>query len=135
MDALKQKYDTFTKAFATLEKSVKKIEQKTYTDYEETRDSLIQRFEYSSDLFWKLLKVFVTHKTGTVPAMSRPKAVYQDGFTLGIISKEELENLYEMVEDRNITSHTYDEEFANDLCKRIPKHTTLMKNILSKISI
>lgn len=135
MDDLKQKYETFTKALATLDKSVKKIEQKTYTDYEETRDSLIQRFEYSSDLFWKLLKVFVTYKTGSMPAISCPKTVYQDSFNLGIITKNELDGLYEMVEDRNITSHTYDEEFANDLCKRIPKHAALIKNILSRISI
>jgi DNA-binding XRE family transcriptional regulator len=56
MEKLILRRETLAKALKTLEKSLKKLETKKFDDYQELRDSIIQRFEYSTDTFWKYLK-------------------------------------------------------------------------------
>jgi len=67
MEAITQKIKTFLEALATLEEGVKLFyEYNDLFDKEPTekneqllrsmRDSMIQRFEYCTDLFWKITK-------------------------------------------------------------------------------
>lgn len=58
MEKLILRRSVLEKALKTLEKSLEKLDQKKFTDYEELRDSIIQRFEYSVDTFWKYLTIF-----------------------------------------------------------------------------
>jgi hypothetical protein len=38
-----------------------------------------------------------------------------------------------MTDDRNLTSHTYDEELAKELYNKLPQYYKLMEEILKKI--
>jgi len=71
------------------------------------RDSAIQRFEFVFELFWKILKAY-SERAG-LRAFS-PRDALRSGFQLGIISEEE--DWFHMLEDRNLTSHTYNEATA-----------------------
>src|SRR5438105_12097609 len=56
MEELKIKKDILLQALATFEESLEIMNNPKYEEiYETTRDSAIQRFEYTIDSFWKFL--------------------------------------------------------------------------------
>ena len=58
MEKLIQRRDVVIKTLDTLEKAIEKLnDPKRKEDYESFRDSLVQRFEYSIDNFWKFFKI------------------------------------------------------------------------------
>jgi type III secretory pathway component EscR len=71
---LDNKYQNLNKALGSLEKGVsfyknflkqhssEEINTKFEEEYRIYRDSLVQRFEYSIDLFWKYLKIFLAKR-------------------------------------------------------------------------
>ncbi len=144
MDKLSQKYQKITQALKTLEKAVATFtiftkEGKSYNphmDYEEEyrslRDSMIQRFEYSVDLFWKYLKkdLEVKHLT---PEIKAPADAIRKSYATGLITEAESEIILTMIKDRNMTSHMYVEEIAQTLAQRIPDYYKLMHTIIQKL--
>jgi nucleotidyltransferase substrate binding protein (TIGR01987 family) len=91
------------------------------------RDSCIKRFEMSFDLFWKIVKEYL-EKTYLV-AVASPKKIFHECFQRNIIDEQETSTLLEMVDDRNLTIHTYDENMAKEISQRIGKYYTLMRAI------
>ena len=77
-------------------------------------DATIQRFEFSVELFWKLLKRLLSDLGQET---SHPKEVLKEAFTSGLIDQEQ--EWIRMLNDRNETSHTYDEELADAIYGRI----------------
>lgn len=118
---LKLKLKTFKKALSTLEKALKS----EHSDL--ARDSSIQRFEYSYELCWKTSKIFLKEHFG-VETFS-PKPCFRELRKNQLLSAEETEILLEMVNDRNLATHTYNEKFAIDLFKKIKSkyYKTLVK--------
>ena len=92
------------------------------------QDSLIQRFEYSVDTVWKYLKEYLYVKKGVEEV--HPKSIFRECLKAKLINKEESEQLIKMVDDRNLTSHTYNEILAKDIGSRIPKHYKLMQKLM-----
>ena len=78
-------------------------------------DGVIQRFEFTFELAWKTLKAFMEYKGFSVPVS--PRDILKDAYAAGII--EEGDIFIKMLTDRNISSHTYDEEMALELYGRI----------------
>ena len=115
------KLKTFKKALVTLEKALKA----EHSDL--ARDSSIQRFEYCYELCWKTSKIFLKDHFG-VETFS-PKPCFRELRKNQLITDEETEILLEMVNDRNLATHTYDEKFAMELFKKIKSkyHKTLLK--------
>lgn len=74
-------------------------------------DATIQRFEFSFELSWKLLKAMLEFE-GISNATS-PRSAIKEAFQVGII--QDGEGWLRMLEDRNRTSHTYDEETALEI--------------------
>ena len=77
-------------------------------------DATIQRFEFSVELFWKLLKRLLLDLGQET---NYPKAVLREAFSAGLIHQEQV--WIRMLDDRNETSHTYDEELADAIYGRI----------------
>lgn len=74
---------------------------------EELRDACIQRFEYTFELSWKMLKrqleiEIANHQE--VDSFSK-KTLFRAGGVRGIISN--VENWFVYIERRNLTAHTY----------------------------
>ena len=94
------------------------------------RDACLQRFEFSYELLWKTLKVFLEEIHG-VRAVS-PRQVFKEAFALSIID-EEL-TFVEMIESRNTLSHTYNEEQATKIYVKCADYLKAMKNVLAQLN-
>ena len=135
MEKLILRYNSFVKALQTLENSVHKLQTKQYNDYAELRDSLIQRFEYSADTFWKVLKDYLRVILSIEVDIARPKIVFNECHDAKLISREELTICIELIEDRNVTSHGYNEKLAEDISAHIPKYCNLMRTVIKRLQI
>lgn len=81
------------------------------------QQGLIQGFEYTHELAWKTLKDFLEHR-GT-EALYGSKDVTRQAFRLGLIEDGDI--WMDMIRDRNLTSHTYNEETAMEIVDAILK--------------
>lgn len=87
-----------------------------------SRDAAIQRFEFSVELGWKSVKA-LARDLGL--DCQSPKACLRLAFAQGWIDDEP--RWIALLEDRNRTSHTYDEEFARHLFGRLPGYVPLLE--------
>jgi nucleotidyltransferase substrate binding protein (TIGR01987 family) len=81
------------------------------------RDAVIQRFEFSFELVWKGLKLYLErqgHECGG------PRPTLKKAFAEGLIATpEEADVWLQMLEDRNLTSHAYDEALATRIYQHV----------------
>ncbi len=89
-------------------------------DYEDDilRDSLIKRFEFSYETCWKVLKEYLAEE-GIVPESYSPRAVFKSSYQIGIINDEQL--WLNMIKDRNISTHEYNQDKITELAEKIVK--------------
>jgi nucleotidyltransferase substrate binding protein (TIGR01987 family) len=104
------KFEKFCKALLTLEA----IYLKPVMDDRANIDATIQRFEFTFELVWKFLKDYFSEK-GII--LNYPKEILQEAFAVGLIDNESL--WLQMLSDRNMTSHTYNETLADEIYFRI----------------
>ncbi len=98
------------------------------------RDSVIQRFEYCTDLFWKVLKFYLEDIEKVAVGVASPRGVIRAAVTARVIIEAEGQQCMEMIESRNKTSHIYHEEIAHDIAQDIPAFYSLIKTILDKVT-
>ena len=91
-------------------------------------DATIQRFEFTYELMWKTLKNFLEDIHG-IRAVS-PRQVFKEAYALSFIESDEL--FLEMLHSRNLLSHTYNEELANDIYKKCPSYLSAMQDVFKK---
>lgn len=132
-EIVKQKYTTLLLLLERLAEIIKISQQvehgsRLYLIY---RDSEIKRFEFCADMIWKYLKLILDTQHG-ITALS-PKSVYRASATAGIISEQESETLFKILEARNTTSHTYQEKFAEERVKHLPDYCTCMQTIVNRL--
>ena len=125
MSRLENKIDYFRSALERLKESSEVV----VTD-SVIMDGVIQRFEFTFELAWKTLKAFMEYKGFSVPVS--PRDILKDAYAAGII--EEGDAFIKMLTDRNISSHTYDEEMAHELYGRIKgEYISLLSALLEYI--
>ncbi|WP_317424135.1 HI0074 family nucleotidyltransferase substrate-binding subunit [uncultured Acidaminococcus sp.] len=95
------------------------------------RDALIQRFEFSFELLWKCAKEYLYVEEG-IDAAS-PKKVIRCCRELGLLDEGQTQEALQMADDRNLTTHTYDETFAKAVVGRIRRYDPLLQFWLGKI--
>ena len=93
------------------------------------RDSSIQRFEFTFELFWKSLKAYA--EESGLEAFS-PRDSIRITFQLGVI--QESPEWFRMLEDRNLTSHTYNEATADSIYSHLPTYTQLVRQALEELT-
>ena len=108
-----QRANSFGRAFSRLEAAVKLTEQRELSDLE--AQGLIQGFEYTHELAWKTLKNFLEAQ-GIVNVYGS-RDTTRVAFRNGLIENGEV--WMDMVDKRNLTSHTYDEETATQVVTAI----------------
>lgn len=94
------------------------------------RDASIQRFEYTYEAIWKLLKLYLYDCHG-IDAAS-PKFCFREVLKIGLITQEQTEQGLIMTDDRNLTSHTYIEKIASLVYSRLASHAALMRVVAEK---
>jgi nucleotidyltransferase substrate binding protein (TIGR01987 family) len=125
MEKLRAKLETAQRALKTFEEILKEPYSKI------VRDASIQRFEYSFEVFWKVVKIYLEYQEGII--CNSPKSCFREMFSVGLIDENKTTKLLEMTDDRNLTSHTYDEDLAEGLYHKLQEHYELMKEILEII--
>ncbi len=90
------------------------------------RDSAIQRFEFTLDLAWKTLKAFLEEYRGI--RCTSPKGCLKEAFLQRVIEHDEF--WLELIDLRNDTVHTYKEELAENVFKKLPNAVQYFENLL-----
>lgn len=115
--------------FASFEKSLKRFEEilkeeKTIAN----RDSAIKRFEFTVELAWKSIQKFLREQEIICRS---PKECLKEAFKFGLI--EDDPRWIEILEDRNLTVHAYDEEMAEAVYNRLPKYLEVFNLLKQKL--
>jgi nucleotidyltransferase substrate binding protein (TIGR01987 family) len=113
MNKLNNKLMNFQKAIQRLKEAVKELKQENKNTV--IRDGVIQRFEFTYELAWKTTKEYLADIG--IADINSPKAVFKEAYAQKIIVNEN--NWLLMLKDRNITSHVYKEELAEEIVERI----------------
>ena len=124
MERLKQKVDSAKRALKTLQELVG---SQSLTIVE--RDAAIQRFEYTFEAVWKAGKAFLREIEGI--EIGSPKGVIRGFLQVGLFTEEQTALALAMVDDRNLTSHTYNEGLAEQICDQLDNYAELMADWLS----
>ena len=93
---------------------------------------MIQRFEYSTEAFWKYLKSYLSTEHNL--SANSPREVIRTGLKAKLYSEEISKELLQMLDDRNLTSHTYVEGLAETIAGRIPDYSKNMKEDMTQFS-
>ncbi len=112
-----QRFSNFARAMIKLRKAVELVTDKMVFDEEVDellQEGLIQRFEYTHELAWKVMKDYAEYQGYTDIKGSRD--AMRKAFEMGLISNREWMN---SIADRNLTSHNYDDEVAEEIFQKI----------------
>ena len=86
------------------------------------RDAAIQRFEFTFELVWKTLQLYLEHQGFE---SGSPRAVLKKAFITRLIADEDEADVWlQMLDDRNLTTHAYDQTLAARIYSRIVEHYT-----------
>jgi nucleotidyltransferase substrate binding protein (TIGR01987 family) len=109
----RQRLHSFRKAFRSLSDAAALAQERELTDLEQ--QGLIQAFEFTHELAWKTLKDFLESKG--VQNIYGSKVATRQAFAAGLIGDGEV--WMAMIESRNQTSHTYNEDLADEIATSI----------------
>jgi len=115
---IKRAFDSTEKALKSLEIALNEPMLKSKLNI----DGTIQRFEFSIEIFWKLLKRILAEQGVDAPF---PRDVLQKAYAGKLIDDETI--WLSMLRDRNQTSHTYDEELAEAIYIRIKTYYPILE--------
>lgn len=125
---LKQRQESCKKTLNRLIEAYGKTDRHD-RDYEIFRDSVIQRFEITVESFWKYIKVFLSEKEGVI--CNSPKGCIREMFLGEYIAEDVLSVFMSMIDDRNLISHTYNEELADEIFDRVGEYIEILHNVCS----
>jgi len=108
-----QRLQSFRKAFGQLSRAATIAAERELSDLEQ--QGLIQAFEFTHELAWNILKDFLESR-GTTDLYGSRDAT-REAFAKGLI--EDGETWMAMIQSRNQTSHTYNEDTADEIATAI----------------
>lgn len=124
-----QRYDNYHKAcrrVLEITESDKSVDDLSYLEME----GLVQRFEYTFDLGWKVLQDFMKYKG--YEFVSGPNGTLAQALEDGIITDHD--GWRRMARARIVTAHTYDEEDVKYVAHDIyNEYACLIKNLDEKL--
>lgn len=111
----KQRFQNFSRAFLLLREAFE-------MDYNVMdamhKEAYVQRFEFTLELAWKTLKDIMEYD-GIVFEKISPRNVIRDAYQYKYIN--DVETWIKMIEDRNLTSHTYNFEIFEKVLIEVRK--------------
>lgn len=121
-----QRFGNYLKALRKLDQAVSKIKEEYPSDEagnidddefldDIIKEGLIQRFEYTHELAWNVMKDFLLYE-GDIKVLGSKDAT-RAAFAADLIENGEL--WMDMIKSRNQTSHTYNEGTADAIFKKI----------------
>jgi nucleotidyltransferase substrate binding protein (TIGR01987 family) len=105
----KQRFQNYEKAFLLIKRTLE-----IQNPSEAEKGGIIQFYEMAFELAWKLMKDYLEEVGYTV---NSPREAIKQAFQAGII--KDGQKWIEALEDRNLTTHTYDESIAEKVVSAI----------------
>lgn len=120
-----QRFSNYIKAIDKLSQSVKYIQENFNAEEslddevldEMIKEGLIQRFEYTHELAWNVMKDYAEYQGN--PNIGGSRDASREAFQLKLVTNGHI--WMDMITSRNKTSHTYNEETANEIYDKILK--------------
>jgi len=109
----KQRLVNFSQARGRLQEAYDLAQQRALSDLE--KQGLIQAFEFTHELAWKLLKDYFDYQGASLISGSRDAT--REAIQKGLINHGD--DWMEMIKSRNQTSHTYNLNVANEIAEKI----------------
>ena len=136
MEKISKKYVDLVKMHKALGNAIKRYKNATETHLdletqEDRRDSTIKRFELTYDLLWKYLREYIATTQGLT--FDSPRKVFQQCLTSNLTDIDETKQLLELIESRNLTSHTYDADLANEVAIKITHYFNVIHTIIMRV--
>jgi nucleotidyltransferase substrate binding protein (TIGR01987 family) len=92
------------------------------------RDGAIQRFEFTFELTWKILKKVLAFNG--IEA-NNPRDVFREAAKQGLILDPVI--WFEFIRKRNLTVHTYDQSVAVEIFNGLPEFKSELDNLIEKL--
>lgn len=105
----------FLKAFAQLEQAVQIAKSRELSELE--KQGLIQAFECNHELAWNVLKNFL--QADGAREIYGSKSATREAFKVNLINDGEI--WMKMIEDRNQTVHTYNQDLSEKIFNKVVK--------------
>ena len=88
------------------------------------RDVAIQRFEYSFEATWKAAQAYLSEVEGL--GVASPRGTIRASLEVGVLDETATRLALKMVDDRNLSVHTYNEALAEAIFARLNEHARVM---------
>ncbi len=108
-----QRLANYSTALAQLAKAVELAGQRPLSDLE--KQGLIQAFEFTHELAWNVMKDYFIYQGNSSITGSRDAT--RESFNKGLIADGE--GWMEMIKSRNLSSHTYNQNVAEEIVDKI----------------
>jgi nucleotidyltransferase substrate binding protein (TIGR01987 family) len=105
----KQRFQNYKKAFLTLKKAVDLAASRELTDLE--KQGMIQGFEFTFELAWNVMKDYLEDQG--ITDIIGSKGAVRHAHNKGLVQEGQI--WMDMIESRNLSSHSYDENTAEAL--------------------
>jgi nucleotidyltransferase substrate binding protein (TIGR01987 family) len=114
-----QRFSNYTRALQKLTEAVDFISENHHIENavlaEMSEEGVIQRFEYTHELAWNVMKDYAEYQGETSVGGSRDAT--REAFQLQLITDGD--TWMEMIKSRNESSHTYNSEIADNILGKI----------------
>lgn len=111
------RFDNYKRAYGLLREAIELAESRPLNQLE--KEGTIQRFEYTWELSWKVMKDFLEDQ-GIVLASVTPRSTLRAAFDAKLITEGEL--WMEALDARNRMSHTYSLKMFESVIDKIKTH-------------
>jgi nucleotidyltransferase substrate binding protein (TIGR01987 family) len=108
-----QRFSNYQKALQQLGNAVELSRRRALSELE--KQGLIQAFEFTHELAWSVMKDYFAYQGNTSIMGSRDAT--REAFQNSLVTDGE--GWMEMIRSRNLTSHTYNQEVADDIVERV----------------
>ncbi len=92
------------------------------------RDSAIKRFEMTVELAWKTVQKALADERIVCRS---PRGCFEEAFKVGIVADDPV--WLDMLDTRNLTVHTYDEEYAKVVYEKLPAYLEALRTLAEKL--
>lgn len=120
--------------FETLGQAVQRLQEVLHhpelQEIDYLQDATIQRFELCIELYWKILKKFLSYEEVET---TTPRDVLKKAYQFKLIDDEKI--WLQMMHDRNKTSHVYKQEVARQVFENILTYGPVLEKNYKKLKV
>lgn len=109
----RQRFDNYQRALAQLTQALALMQQRPLSELE--RQGLIQGFEFTHELAWNVLKDYLEMEG--IQGLVGSRSTVREAFKRGLV--EDGETWMDMIDKRNLSSHTYNVSVAETVAAAI----------------